>query len=71
MKRFIVNEQYRVARKADEERRAKVAARQESEMQRLRALADSMRHQSSKRARTASIASAVSSRSGLSLSLQK
>jgi ATPase subunit of ABC transporter with duplicated ATPase domains len=47
--------QYLVARKADEERRAKLAARQDSEMQRLRALADSMRHQSSKRARTAKV----------------
>ncbi len=45
--------QYLVARKADEERRTKIAGRQESEMKRLRALADSMRHQSAKRARIA------------------
>ncbi len=45
--------QYLVARRADEERRAKIASRQESEMRRLRALADSMRHQTEKRARIA------------------
>src|SRR5256714_4488322 len=45
--------QYLVARKADEERRAKIAGRQESEMKRLRRLADSMRHQTAKRARLA------------------
>jgi ATPase subunit of ABC transporter with duplicated ATPase domains len=45
--------QYLVARKADEERHAKIAARQESEIKRLRTLADSMRHQTEKRARTA------------------
>jgi ATPase subunit of ABC transporter with duplicated ATPase domains len=45
--------QYLSARRADEERRAKIAARQASEIQRLRALADSMRHQTAKRARTA------------------
>ena len=45
--------QYLVARKADEERRVKIASRQESEIRRLRTLADSMRHQTEKRARTA------------------
>src|SRR4051794_22795027 len=45
--------QYRVARKADEERREKIATRQESEIRRLATLADSMRHQTSKRARIA------------------
>jgi ATPase subunit of ABC transporter with duplicated ATPase domains len=45
--------QYLVARNDDEERRAKIAAREESEIRRLRALADSMRHQTDKRARTA------------------
>ena len=43
--------QYLVARKADEERRAKIAARQDQEIRRLRTLADSMRHQTEKRAR--------------------
>jgi ATPase subunit of ABC transporter with duplicated ATPase domains len=47
--------QYLAARKAEEERRAKLATRQESEIRRLKALADSMRHQSSKRARTAKV----------------
>ena len=37
--------QYLVARKADEERRGKLAARQESEIKRLKSLADVMRHQ--------------------------
>ena len=37
--------QYLVARKADEERRAKLATRQESEIKRLKSLADSMRRQ--------------------------
>src|SRR4029077_4952285 len=45
--------QYLVARRADEERRVKIASRQESEIRRLRTLADSMRHQTEKRARTA------------------
>jgi ATPase subunit of ABC transporter with duplicated ATPase domains len=45
--------QYLVARKADEERRTKIAARQDSEITRLRTLADSMRHQTAKRARIA------------------
>ena len=45
--------QYLVARKADEERRAKIAVRQESEIRRLSTLADSMRHQTAKRARVA------------------
>ncbi len=45
--------QYLVAREADEERHAKVLARQESEIRRLRTLADSMRHQTAKRARQA------------------
>jgi ATPase subunit of ABC transporter with duplicated ATPase domains len=45
--------QYLVARRADEERRARLAARQEAEVRRLRALADSMRHQTEKRARVA------------------
>jgi ATPase subunit of ABC transporter with duplicated ATPase domains len=45
--------QYRTARKADEERREKLATRQEAEIRRLATLADSMRHQRQKRARTA------------------
>ncbi len=45
--------QYKVARKADEDRRGKVAARQESEIKRLSTLADSMRGQTQKRARVA------------------
>jgi len=45
--------QYLVARKADEERRAKIATRQDQEIRRLRTLADSMRHQTEKRARIA------------------
>ncbi len=45
--------QYRVARKADEERREKLATRQEADIRRLATLADSMRHQTAKRARTA------------------
>jgi ATPase subunit of ABC transporter with duplicated ATPase domains len=45
--------QYIAARKADEERHAKIAARQESEIRRLSTLADSMRHQTAKRARIA------------------
>jgi ATPase subunit of ABC transporter with duplicated ATPase domains len=45
--------QYLVARKADEVRRAKIATRQDSEIRRLSTLADSMRHQTQKRARIA------------------
>jgi ATPase subunit of ABC transporter with duplicated ATPase domains len=45
--------QYRAARAADEHRRAKVAASQETEIRRLSALADSMRGQTEKRAKTA------------------
>jgi ATPase subunit of ABC transporter with duplicated ATPase domains len=45
--------QYLVARQADEERHAKILARQESEIRRLRTLADTMRHQTAKRARQA------------------
>ncbi|HWC14712.1 MAG TPA: ABC-F family ATP-binding cassette domain-containing protein [Actinomycetota bacterium] len=45
--------QYRTARKLDEARLAKLAARQQSEIKRLSALADSMRHQTEKRARIA------------------
>ncbi len=45
--------QYRVARAADDERRSKLAARQDAEIDRLRTLADSMRGQTEKRARNA------------------
>jgi len=45
--------QYREARRRDEVRLAKVAARQEAEIRRLSVLADSMRHQTEKRARMA------------------
>lgn len=45
--------QYRTARKLDEARLAKLAARQQSEIKRLSTLADSMRHQTEKRARIA------------------
>jgi ATPase subunit of ABC transporter with duplicated ATPase domains len=45
--------QYVAARAADEERIARVASRQGAEITRLRRLADSMRGQSSKRAKTA------------------
>ena len=45
--------QYRRARKAHEERRAAIAARQQAEIVRLKSLADSMRHQTEKRARKA------------------
>jgi len=45
--------QYRTARAADEERQARLAERQAAEIQRLGSLADSMRHQTAKRARTA------------------
>jgi ATPase subunit of ABC transporter with duplicated ATPase domains len=45
--------QYLAARRADEERHARIAARQESEIRRLSTLADSMRHSTAKRARIA------------------
>jgi ATPase subunit of ABC transporter with duplicated ATPase domains len=45
--------QYRTARALDEARRARLAERQQSEIQRLRSLADKMRGQTVKRARTA------------------
>ncbi|HZQ28239.1 MAG TPA: ABC-F family ATP-binding cassette domain-containing protein [Acidimicrobiales bacterium] len=45
--------QYRAARKRDEERLAKLAARQQAEINRLSTLADAMRHSTQKRARTA------------------
>ena len=45
--------QYLVARQADEERRTKIAAHQDAEIRRLSTLADSMRHQTAKRARIA------------------
>ncbi|HEX3542087.1 MAG TPA: ABC-F family ATP-binding cassette domain-containing protein [Acidimicrobiales bacterium] len=45
--------QYRTARAADEQRRVRLAERQEAEIHRLASLADSMRHQTAKRARTA------------------
>ncbi|MEX2238351.1 MAG: ABC-F family ATP-binding cassette domain-containing protein [Dehalococcoidia bacterium] len=45
--------QYRLARRRDEERRAKLAQRQQSEIGRLSNLAESMRHQTEKRARIA------------------
>ncbi len=45
--------QYRDARVKDEARRTKVAERQQSEIKRLGDLAESMRHQTAKRARTA------------------
>jgi ATPase subunit of ABC transporter with duplicated ATPase domains len=45
--------QYREARARDETRLAKLAERQHSEIKRLSDLADSMRHQTAKRARTA------------------
>jgi ATPase subunit of ABC transporter with duplicated ATPase domains len=45
--------QYREARAADEERRRRLAERQQGEIKRLTDLADSMRHQTAKRARTA------------------
>jgi ATPase subunit of ABC transporter with duplicated ATPase domains len=44
---------YRAARAADEARRAKLSARQHAEIKRLKDLADSMRHQTQKRARRA------------------
>ncbi len=45
--------QYREARAADEERRRKLAGRQHAEIKRLSDLAESMRHQTAKRARIA------------------
>ena len=45
--------QYRESRRRDEERLAKVSVRQEREIKRLSALADSMRHSTEKRARKA------------------
>jgi ATPase subunit of ABC transporter with duplicated ATPase domains len=45
--------QYREARRQDEARAAKTVARQQAEIQRLSALADSMRHSTEKRARKA------------------
>jgi ATPase subunit of ABC transporter with duplicated ATPase domains len=45
--------QYREARRRDEARLRKLAERQEAEIKRLSALADSMRHQTEKRARKA------------------
>jgi ATPase subunit of ABC transporter with duplicated ATPase domains len=45
--------QYREARRRDQERRTRVAARQSAEIERLRALADSMRHSTETRARKA------------------
>jgi len=45
--------QYREARARDEERSAKVAGRQQAEIRRLSDLADSMRHQTARRARAA------------------
>ena len=45
--------QYRVARRADEERRGKLASRQDAEIRRIKSLADSMRGQTESRARVA------------------
>ena len=45
--------QYRQARRADEARQAKLAARQQAEIKRLKTLADAMRHQTEKRAKIA------------------
>jgi ATPase subunit of ABC transporter with duplicated ATPase domains len=45
--------EYRAARKRDEEAQTKLAGRQEAQIKRLESLADSMRHQTEKRARTA------------------
>src|SRR5438874_4710743 len=45
--------EYRRARKADEERQTAIATRQHAEIKRLKSLADSMRHQTAKRARKA------------------
>ena len=45
--------EYRTARRLDEARLAKIATRQQAEIKRLSTLADSMRHQTEKRARIA------------------
>jgi ATPase subunit of ABC transporter with duplicated ATPase domains len=45
--------QYRQARAADEQRQRRLATRQQAEIKRLSTLADSMRHQTAKRARVA------------------
>ncbi|MBV9660351.1 MAG: ABC-F family ATP-binding cassette domain-containing protein [Acidimicrobiales bacterium] len=45
--------QYREARQADEERKRRLVTRQQGEIKRLHDLADSMRHQTAKRARVA------------------
>ena len=45
--------EYRTARRVDEERRARLAARQQSEIHRLKKLADTMRGQTVRRARAA------------------
>jgi ATPase subunit of ABC transporter with duplicated ATPase domains len=45
--------QYRTARALDEQRLARLVVRQDAEIHRLASLADSMRHQTAKRARTA------------------
>ncbi len=47
--------QYREARRRDEERLRRTAGRQEQEIRRLSTLADSMRHQTKKRARVAKV----------------
>ena len=47
--------QYREARAVDEARQAKLAGRQAAEIKRLSTLADSMRHQTAKRARVAKV----------------
>ena len=47
--------QYREARRQDEERLSRLAARQEQEIRRLSDLADSMRHSTAKRARKAQV----------------
>jgi ATPase subunit of ABC transporter with duplicated ATPase domains len=47
--------QYREARAKDEAQRARVAQRREAEIKRLSTLADSMRHQTAKRARAAKV----------------
>jgi len=47
--------QYLTAREVDEKSRTKIATRQESEMKRLKTLADGMRHQTQSRARLAKV----------------
>ena len=47
--------QYRESRRQDEARQTKIAVRQQSEIKRLSALADSMRHSTEKRARRAKV----------------